>query len=165
MNVDAIDDRRRTPLHVACENGHTIIVKFLLEKGASSILRDARSYNCLDIAIIGQHEELVKELLNHDSWRDIMRNAQPISGTEAFDTPMRKLIRYVPNVAAWLIDEKFTTIVGGPGQKPDAFNPLNRSVRVVESIVLNTQANVLLSISPTEPLPPLPPPFPVHGPA
>ncbi|CAF1270147.1 unnamed protein product [Rotaria sp. Silwood1] len=117
MNVDAIDDRRRTPLHVACENGHTIIVKFLLEKGASSILRDARSYNCLDIAIIGQHEELVKELLNHDSWRDIMRNAQPISGTEAFDTPMRKLIRYVPNVAAWLIDEKFTTIVGGPGQK------------------------------------------------
>ncbi|CAF4156110.1 unnamed protein product, partial [Rotaria sordida] len=117
MNVDTIGDRRRTPLHVACGNGHTEIVKFLLEKGASSILRDAKSYNCLDIAITGQHEELVKELFNHDSWRDMMRNAQPIDGTEAFDTPMRKLIRYMPNVAAWVIDEKFTTVVGGPGQK------------------------------------------------
>ncbi|CAF1519638.1 unnamed protein product, partial [Rotaria sordida] len=117
MNVDTIGDRRRTPLHVACGNGYTEIVKFLLEKGASSTLRDAKSYNCLDIAIIGQHEKLVKELFSHDSWRDMMRNAQPIDESEGFDTPMRKLIRYMPNVAAWVIDEKFTTVVGGPGQK------------------------------------------------
>ncbi|CAF3841205.1 unnamed protein product [Rotaria sp. Silwood1] len=117
MKVDTIGDRRRTPLHVACENGHTEIVKFLLEKDASSTLRDARSYNCLDIAIIGQHEKLVTELFSHDSWRDMMRNAQPIDGSEAFDTPMRKLIRYMPTVAAWVINEKFTTVVGGPGQK------------------------------------------------
>ena len=47
----------------------------------------------------------------------MMRNAQPIEDTEAFDTPMRKLIRYMPDVAVWLIDTRFTTIVGGPGQK------------------------------------------------
>ena len=46
-----------------------------------------------------------------------MRNAQPIPGTEAFDTPMRKLIRYMPDITVWLIDNKLTTVVGGPGQK------------------------------------------------
>ncbi|CAM2714402.1 unnamed protein product [Rotaria socialis] len=117
MEVDTLSDRRRTPLHVACENGHSEIVKFLLDEHASTTMRDARSYNCLDIAIMEQHEELVKNLLNQSSWRDMMRNAQPIDKTEAFDTPMRKLIRYMPDVAVWAIENKFTNTIGGPGQK------------------------------------------------
>jgi hypothetical protein len=47
----------------------------------------------------------------------MMRNAQPIENTEAFDTTMRKLIRYMPDMAIWLIDNRFTKVVGGPGQK------------------------------------------------
>lgn len=47
----------------------------------------------------------------------MMRNAQPIENTEAFDTRMRKIIRYMPDIAIWLIDNKFTKVVGGPGQK------------------------------------------------
>ncbi len=46
-----------------------------------------------------------------------MRNAQSIEDTEAFDTPMRKLIRFMPDMANWLIEKKLKQIVGGPGQK------------------------------------------------
>jgi hypothetical protein len=71
----------------------------------------------LEIAIVNQRKDIVQELLEHSLWREMMRNAQPIEGTEAFDTPMRKLIRYIPDMAIWLIKNKFTQIVGGPGQK------------------------------------------------
>ncbi len=102
---------------MACQNGHKDIVQLLVKANASVTLRNAQVYNCLEIDIINRHEDVVYELLAHSTWRDMMQNAQPIEDTEAFDTPMRKLIRYMPKVAIWLIDNKFTKIVGGPGQK------------------------------------------------
>jgi endonuclease YncB( thermonuclease family) len=47
----------------------------------------------------------------------MMRNAQPIKDTDAYGTPMRKLIRYMPDVALWMIQEKLTKVVGGENQK------------------------------------------------
>ena len=117
VDVNAIGDRRLTPLHMACENGHLKTIEILLDADASTTLRNAQVCNCLEIAIMSQHKKVVQLLLNHPTWREMMRNAQPIPGTEAFDTPMRKLIRYMPDITVWLIDNKLTTVVGGPGQK------------------------------------------------
>lgn len=118
MNVDDIADRRISPLHLACQYGHSTVVTYLLDHNASPTLRDARLYNCLEIAIMNHQDKLVQDVLfNHSLWRDMMRNAQPIKDTKAFDTPMRKLIRYMPNVTIHIIDMKLTRMVGGPGQK------------------------------------------------
>jgi hypothetical protein len=118
MDVDIVADRRITPLHLACQYGHAEVVKYLLEHKASPTLRDARLYNCLEIAILSHQDDLVQNILFDQSlWRDMMRNAQPIKDTKAFDTPMRKLIRYMPKVALHIIDTKLTRIVGGPEQK------------------------------------------------
>ena len=112
-----IGARRVTPLHLACEHKNVEVVRLLLNAGASTTFRNAQVYNCLEIAITHQHKTIVEELFQQATWREMMRNAQPIEGTEAFDTPMRKLIRYMPDTAVWLIDNKLTQIVGGPGQK------------------------------------------------
>jgi hypothetical protein len=117
MEIDVTGDRRQTPLHLACENGYTEIVKLLLEAGASTTFRDAQVYNCLEIAIVNQQKKVVEILFEQPTWREMMRNAQPIEHTEAFDTPMRKLIRYLPDMAIWLINNKLTHVVGGPGRK------------------------------------------------
>ncbi|CAF0792131.1 unnamed protein product [Adineta steineri] len=117
IEVDAIGDRRLTPLHIACEFGHLDVVEYLIEKGASTTIRNAQLLNCLEICIQKQHVEIVKYLLQRSNWQEMMRNAQPIEGTDAYDTPMRKLIRYMPDVALWTIEEKLTRKVGGAGQK------------------------------------------------
>ncbi len=70
----------------------------------------------MEIAIINQNESIVKELLTLPNWRELMRNAQPIDGSKAYDTPMRKLIRYLPTTAVWLIEEKLTRTLGGQGK-------------------------------------------------
>ena len=117
MEVDAIGDRRLTPLHLACQFGHLDTVKYLVDRKASITRRNAQLYNCLEICVNEQHEEIVKYLFSLPNWREMMRNAQRINNTEGFDTPMRKLIRYMPNVALWVIDEKLTRKVGGDEQK------------------------------------------------
>jgi hypothetical protein len=117
IEVDAIGDRRLTPLHIACEYGHRDVVKYLIDNGASTTLRTAQLLNCLEISIRQQHEDIVRYLLQRPNWRQMMRNAQPIKDTDAYDTPMRKLIRYMPDVALWTVEEKLTRRVGGEGQK------------------------------------------------
>ena len=117
IEVDAIGDRRLTLLHLACECGHLDTVKYLVEHGASTTMRTAQLFNSLEISIREQHEEIIKYLLQRPNWREMMRNAQPIEDTDAYDTPMRKLIRYMPDVALWMVEEKLTRRVGGQGQK------------------------------------------------
>ncbi len=117
VRVDAMTDRRLTSLHLACKYGHVKTVKYLLEQGASTTFRNSELYNCLEIAITHQQEEVVKDvLLDHPTWKQMMRNAQLIEDTEAYDTPMRKLIRYMPTVTLWLLDKKLTRVIGDPGQ-------------------------------------------------
>ncbi len=79
-------------------------------------MRTAELHNALEIAIVNQNESTVKELLTLPNWRELMRNAQPINTSEAYDTPMRKLIRYLPNIAVWMIEKKLTRIIGGQGK-------------------------------------------------
>ncbi|CAF3896320.1 unnamed protein product, partial [Rotaria sp. Silwood1] len=116
LEVDCIADRRVTPLHLACENGHGEVVAYLIEHGASTTFRNADLYNSLEIAIINQNKKTVEELLTLPNWRELMRNAQRIHNSEGYDTPMRKLIRYMPDVAIWMIEENLSREIGGQGK-------------------------------------------------
>jgi hypothetical protein len=99
IRVDEIGDRRLTSLHLACKNGHVKTVSYLLKQGASTTFRNSQLYNCLEIAITHQQEEVVKDvLLDHPTWKQMMRSAQPIEDTEAYDTPKTLFIKYVNRI-------------------------------------------------------------------
>jgi len=116
LEIDSMTERRLTPLHVACQYGHGEVASYLIEHGASPTFRNSELYNSLEMAIMSNHQELVKYLLTLPNWRELMRNAQKIPHTEAYDTPMRKLIRYMPEVTIWMIDRNLTRTVGGQGK-------------------------------------------------
>ncbi|CAF1363767.1 unnamed protein product [Rotaria sp. Silwood1] len=115
--LNRVDTNKRTALHLACQHGHKNIVEYLLKQRALVTLRDYQLYNCLEVAIVNHHRDIVDVLLAHESWHDMMCNAQPIEDTCAYDTPMRKLIRHMPYVTADLLTKKLTRIVGGKDQQ------------------------------------------------
>ena len=53
-----------TPLHIACQNGDTQVVKILLDSGANIDHKDVQGYTPLNIAIRKSYKETVKLLLS-----------------------------------------------------------------------------------------------------
>jgi len=47
---DVTQDYRNSPLHLAAQNGHILIVKYLLELGATTTLVNYESKTALDLA-------------------------------------------------------------------------------------------------------------------
>jgi hypothetical protein len=123
-NVNALNIRRETPLHIACEYGSKKLIKRLRKLGADLFATNVDGYNCLEVAIEENNEEVVRYLIEDDSGFDLMRNAQThkkdpswrsVFGTRCeIDTPMRKLIRDMPKMALFVLN-KCSIIVGTSG--------------------------------------------------
>ena len=115
MNVNAVTEQYETAFHYACINGHQPVVIELLAYGCDTLKRNGQLYNGLEMAIMSHNEDVVRLLvLESSEWRPMLRNAQRLTGSarNAFDTPVRKLIRYMPKLMAEVIDERFTRTNG-----------------------------------------------------
>jgi len=78
-DMEAKDDRGRTPLHWACLNGRIPIVRLLLEKGAEANVRDTENHAPLDLAS-GPENPAREEIL------DLFREYAPEAVMEAYCT-------------------------------------------------------------------------------
>jgi len=63
--VNARNHRKRTPLHVAAEEGEEDFITFLLSNKADANIPDPDGYTPLDLAAKNKHEGVVKILLQH----------------------------------------------------------------------------------------------------
>ncbi|XP_072178435.1 uncharacterized protein [Diadema setosum] len=103
--INVVDSLKLTPLHLACKNGHTDMVKLLVyNELADILLRDKNGLNCLDHAIDNGHEDIVNLLVSHDNWREVMSVCSSDQETGERTTPMRKLIKTMPDVAERILD-------------------------------------------------------------
>ncbi|CAB4009212.1 transient receptor potential cation channel subfamily A member 1-like [Paramuricea clavata] len=68
----AEDNQGRTALHIACMNGCRNIVSFLLKNGADPLVRMEGGLNCLEVAVMNKQDDVVKELLLSDHWKDLI---------------------------------------------------------------------------------------------
>ena len=63
--MNARNHRKRTPLHVAAEEGEEDFITFLLSNKADANIPDRDGYTPLDLAAKYKHEDVVKILLQH----------------------------------------------------------------------------------------------------
>lgn len=103
--IDPLDKNQQAPLHLAARNGHSDVVKLLLKNAAQIDRRTSTGDNCLDLAIGSNRHNVAELLVNNRDWALILRNAKFDEKSNRWDTPMRKLIRRMPDIALTVLDK------------------------------------------------------------
>ncbi|XP_064473258.1 transient receptor potential cation channel subfamily A member 1 homolog isoform X2 [Ornithodoros turicata] len=106
-SVLTVDKMKNRPLHVAAQFGNDKIVDLLLgRKDVNSFVtkRNANKQNCLDIAIEGDHRNVVEALLRSPFWKELLQNATDSERYGIHQTPLRALIRSMPDLATLVFD-------------------------------------------------------------
>ncbi|XP_048242568.1 serine/threonine-protein phosphatase 6 regulatory ankyrin repeat subunit B-like isoform X4 [Haliotis rufescens] len=110
------------PLHLACREGHLNVAMFLLQTKADMTHRNSGGLNCLDLAIMHGHKDIARYILRHDLWREALRNhvspkKKNKRSSRKIVTPMRRLIRDMPDLAYEVLERSVTTTVISDGEK------------------------------------------------
>ncbi|XP_071099824.1 transient receptor potential cation channel subfamily A member 1 homolog isoform X3 [Haliotis cracherodii] len=110
------------PLHLACREGHLNVAMFLLQTKADMTHRNSGGLNCLDLAIMHGHKDTARYILRHDLWREALRNhvspkKKHKRSSRKIVTPMRRLIRDMPDLAYEVLERSVTTTVISDGEK------------------------------------------------
>ncbi|KAL0967854.1 hypothetical protein UPYG_G00258270 [Umbra pygmaea] len=117
-DINQLDKDNRTALHVACVNGHTDVVQFLVESKAKLNLCDNQNRSPLMKAVQCQQERCVATLLEHDADPNLV----DVNGNTALH-----LASCIPSITtAMLLLENDATI---NAQNKEGYSPLTMAVK------------------------------------
>ncbi len=85
-------------------------------------------YNCLEVAIMKGNHSFVEYIfkLEKSQWECLMKNAQITKNRTRIHTPMRKLIKYMPDMACIVFHKCITN------KEPDENSPKNDNKKIIE---------------------------------
>ncbi|XP_066911304.1 transient receptor potential cation channel subfamily A member 1 homolog isoform X2 [Clytia hemisphaerica] len=101
--IDPTDKAKTTPLHLASKEGHVDMIKLLISRKAVITRKDHLGRNCLDWAIENNQRDAALAILDCEQWKNALRNCTA-EGNKV-TTPMRKLIKKLPDVAEKVFDK------------------------------------------------------------
>ncbi|XP_019861512.1 PREDICTED: uncharacterized protein LOC109589988, partial [Amphimedon queenslandica] len=121
-----------TPLNIACKKGRTEIVELLLEQKDIDVTKcNKHNNNALDVAVIFGQKDAAMAIVKSDKWEDALRSYKVVNRSDDvgairrilsccgrkrnddddanesvihFTTPMRRIIKKMPDVAKVVFD-------------------------------------------------------------
>ncbi|KAA3674161.1 uncharacterized protein DEA37_0008566, partial [Paragonimus westermani] len=109
-DVNGVDKSELTALFLACQRGHTELVRLLLNNGADPTLRASPrhehypGWNPLNIAIIGKHLDCVNALIESPFLYKMLKN-RIVRSDGSIVTPLMQMIRILPEAATLVMDK------------------------------------------------------------
>ena len=97
------DKRNASPLHLAAEKGHVAIFNFLVEKGAEITKSGPDEKSVLELAIEKGQREVIRSIIKCPQWKEAFR-MPCTSMNEELNTPLRMLIKEIPDLAEEFLD-------------------------------------------------------------
>ena len=91
------------PIHLAAKLGHVEVFNMLLENGAEITKKETDSKTALDIAINFEQRAIIQAIIDGPHKEEAFR-APSTSEKGQLDTPLRKLIRQLPDLAEEFLD-------------------------------------------------------------
>ena len=102
--MESEKSRPKETLHYAAKSGKLDLFNQLLKDGAELTERGPESkMTPLDFAITNKRREIIQAIIRHDKWKEAFQMAST-SPTGELDTPLRKLIRELPDLAMEVLE-------------------------------------------------------------
>ena len=104
--IHQMDGANRSALILAAEKGHTPMFNLLLDNGADITTHGPDRETALEIAIENDHREVIMSIIDSRQWEAAFR--MPCKSSEGkLNTPLRMLIRQIPDLAESFLDKCF----------------------------------------------------------
>ena len=136
---------KRTPLHIAADMGQESIVKRLLRKGASTLVKDHRGHYPIHLAAIQGHAGAVRIMIQHDKTQEKLKitsygKKSFIKGLTVYHVAVWKKHR---NVLDELIKLGVDPNIGDCyGQTPIFYAIMNKDIATVSKIIESNVADL-----------------------
>ena len=105
-----------TPLYEAAKKGHVNMFTTLLDNGADLLREQGDSgRTALDVAIDEEQREIIKAIIKAKNWQEAFQKPytsadQELDLGQELDTPLRRLIRKMPDMAEEVLDECYAKV-------------------------------------------------------
>ena len=112
-DVNAVDDAKWTPLHVAALRGNVSIIEFLVDRGAKLNAKTQRKWTPLHVAVKAKHDEAVKLLLEFEP-EDCRKGAYYVKNARR-QTPMQVALAQIQDAI-----EQYVPLTCDPDESLDS---------------------------------------------
>ena len=141
MVVNQPDFSNTSPLHLAAKYGHVKIFNLLLNNQAEITRRGPDQKTALCVAIEREQRGVIQAIIKGDSWKEAFLIPSSTDKGE-LDTPLRKLIRQLPDLAEEFLDKCCVTEVV-PKSTNDETGEVEEVIRMNYDFIEDTHKYVI----------------------
>ena len=130
------DGANRSPIHLAAEGGNVLTFNLLLANEADITVEGPDQKTALEIAIEHDQREVIESIIGSSQWEEALR--QPFKSINGkLNTPLRMLIRTMPEMAEKLLDKCCKIKAKTAKDEEETLDTITRNLEASDTITMS----------------------------